>query len=683
MPQTQPAEIPTFVRLPREVCSDLSSATQDEWLVTNGLGGYASATATGLLTRRYHGLLVAALAPPARRTLLVAKVDETVILGSQCFELSVNRWADGAIAPQGQQFLESLRLERSIPVWTYCLGDAVLEKRVSMQHGANTTYVQYRLLRAPQSIQLAVKVLVNYRDFNCITRAGDWRMAVEPVAHGLEVIAFNGAIPFFLRSAEAAAEIPGEANSGALWYRNFDLTDESARGYDHVEDHLHAATFRVTLEPGASASLVFSVEPDASLDGERSFAAEQARERDLIARCKFPAASHDSLRQIALAADQFLVQAARVRVSEGARIIAGYPWFGVWSRDTLISLPGLTLSAGRPEIARGILRTFAGLLDQGMLPNFFPDDTSKPEFNSADAPLWFIEALRQYAETTLDFDLVHDLLPAVCSIIANYSAGSRFGIHVDANDGLLFAGEAATPQSPATNLTWMDARINGVPVTPRVGKPIEINALWLNALNTLADFSRHFGTGAARDSEKKFRDAAERVRTNFTRYWNPDKNCCFDVIDGPSGNDAAIRPNQIFAVSLPFSGLGPERRRSVVDTCARELLTPVGIRTLSPEDPNYHERYEGTQEERDRAYHQGTVWPWLLGPFVTAHMKVYKDRAAAERMLDSAVSQISRGGLGSIGEICDGDPPFTPRGCIAQAWSVAELLRAWRAIPIA
>lgn len=679
MPQAQLVEIPSFVRLPREVCSDLKSATQDEWLVTNGLGGYASATATGLLTRRYHGLLVAALAPPARRTLLVAKVDETAILGSECFDLGANRWADGAIAPQGQQYLESLRLERSIPVWTYCFGDAALEKRVWMQHGANTTYVQY-LLRAPQSVQLAVKVLINYRDFNGLTRAADWRMGVEPVGNGLEVIAFNGATPFFLRSAEAAAEIPSEALAGALWFLNYDLSDESARGYDHVEDHLHAATFRVTLEPGASATLVFSVTPDASLNGEHALAAEQARERDLIARSNFPPQTPDSLRQLALAADQFLVQAERFRVSEGARIIAGYPWFGVWSRDTLISLPGLTLGTGRPEIARGMLRTFAGLLDQGMLPNFFPDDTSKPEFNSVDAPLWFIEALRQYAETTLDFDLVQDLLPAVCSIIANYSAGSRFGIHVDARDGLLFAGEAATPQSPATNLTWMDARINGVPVTPRVGKPIEINALWLNALNTLADFSRHFGTGAARDSEKKFRDAADRVRTNFSRYWNAERNCCFDVIDGPNGNDAAIRPNQIFAVSLPLSGLGPEQRRSVVETCARELLTPVGMRTLSPDDPDYRGRYQGTQAERDRAYHQGTIWPWLLGPFVTAYMKVYKDRAAAERMLDSATSQISRGGLGSISEICDGDAPFTPRGCIAQAWSVAELLRTWRAI---
>lgn len=701
MPVAQP-KLTSLVRLPREICGDLAAASEREWVVANGLGGYACATATGLLTRRYHGLLVAALSPPLRRTLLVAKVDEIARLGQQAFELGVNRWESGAIVPQGQQFLASLRLEGTIPVWTYEFGGAQIEKRVWMQHGENTTYLQYRLLAAPEPISLEAKVLVNYRDHNGLTHAGDWLMALESAPHGVRVVAFEGATAYYLRSSEAFAEIPADVPRGTLWYRDFNLADEAARGYDHTDDHLHAATFRVTLKPGESASLVFSIAGDASLDAARSLAAERARQRELLARPKFksteaPAASAAAgsatssspsgsalagwPRQLVLAADAFLVRAVRYPVSESSRVIAGYPWFGVWSRDTLISLPGLTLATGRAEIARTILRSFAGLIDQGMLPNFFPDDASKPEFNSADAPLWFIEALRQYAESTLDLDLVHDLLPAVCTIIAHYSAGTRFGIHVDPADGLLFAGQAATAQSPATNLTWMDARIDKVPATPRVGKPVELNALWLNALNTLANFSRHFGSAkAGRDSEKKFRDAAERVRINFGRFWNLVKNCCFDVLDGPEGNDAAIRPNQIFAVSLPISGLGQEQQRAVVDICARELLTSAGVRTLSPDDSNYHGRYEGSQEERDRAYHQGTAWPWLIGPFVMAHLKIYRDRAAAARMLDSAASQLSIGGLGTINEVCDGDAPFTPRGCFAQAWSVAELLRAYRAV---
>jgi glycogen debranching enzyme len=705
MPVAQP-ELTSLVRLPREICCDLAAASEREWVVTNGLGGYACATTTGLLTRRYHGLLVAALSPPLRRTLLVAKVDEVARFGHEICELGVNRWQDGAIAPQGQQFLASLRLEGTIPVWTYEFGASQIEKRVWMQHGENTTYVQYRLLASPEPVSLELKVLANYRDHNCVTHAGDWVMSLESAPHGVRVVAFEGATAYYLRSAEAFAEIPSTAAPGGLWYRNFELAEEAARGYDHTEDHLHAATFRVMLKPGDSSSLVFSIAGDASLDSAHALGAERARQRELLARPKFNSESLEALaataavgsptpapssaagaaladwpRQLILAADAFLVRAVRYPASESSRVIAGYPWFGVWSRDTLISLPGLTLATGRPEIARAILRSFAGLIDQGMLPNFFPDDASKPEFNCADAPLWFIEALRQYAESTLDLDLVHDLLPAVCTIIAHYSAGTRFGIHVDPADGLLFAGQAATQQSPATNLTWMDARLNKVPVTPRVGKPVELNALWLNALNTLANFSRHFGSAkAGRDSERKFRDAAERVRTNFARFWNLVKNCCFDVIDGPEGNDAAIRPNQIFAVSLPISGLGQEQQRAVVDICVRELLTSAGVRTLSPDDPNYRGRYEGSQEDRDRAYHQGTVWPWLIGPFVTAHLRIYRDRAAAARMLDSAAPQLSIGGLGSINEVCDGDAPFTPRGCFAQAWSVAELLRAYRAV---
>jgi predicted glycogen debranching enzyme len=696
MPSSNSIELPSYINLPREICTDPAAANRREWLVTNGLGGFASATSTGLLTRKYHGLLVAALDPPRRRTLLVAKVDEIAAIADQRYELGVNRWADGSISPQGNRYLDSLRLEGAIPVWTYGVPgsnsgeQAQLEKRVWMQHGANTTYLQYRLVCARSPFTLEIKVLVNYRDFGACTHAGDWRMNLSAIDRGVRVIAFDGAVPFYLRSVESAAEIPQA--DGALWYRNFDLAEEAARGYDHIDDHLHAATFRVTLQPGSTASLVFSVDGSASLDAAAALTAEQNRQRELISNSVASASKQDAsaqpwLPQLVLAADAFVVLAASAMHSQqqqsAPQIIAGYPWFGVWSRDTLISLPGLTLATGRPEFAREILRTFSKFLNAGMLPNFFPESGAEPEYNSVDASLWFIESLRRYVEQTRDFTIVRDLFSAVAEIIDRYTAGTRFGIHVDPKDGLLYAGEPATNNRPATQLTWMDARVNGIPITPRVGKPIEINALWLNALTTAASFARELGSSIAPgQSENKFLAAAAQARKSFPRFWNSELSACFDVIDGPSGNDPSLRPNQIFAVSLIDSGLTTDQQRAVVDSCARELLTPYGLRTLAPNDPAYRGRYEGAQSQRDAAYHRGTAWPWLLGPFITAHWKVYQDRAAAQRIIESAAAALNRAALGTISEICDADPPFTPRGCVAQAWSVAELLRAARTIKI-
>jgi predicted glycogen debranching enzyme len=694
MPSINPTKLPSQIILPKEICSDLAAATQHEWLVTNGLGGFASATATGMITRCYHGLLVAALQPPLRRTLLVTKVEEIATIANQRAELSTNRWASGAIAPQGFQYLDSLQLEGTIPTWSYSiLGAAQLEKRVWMQHAANTTYVQYSLSRTASPLTLEIKVLVNYRDFGACTRAGDWRMNLSALNRGVRVIAFGGATPFYLRSAECAAEIPQP--DGDLWFRDFELAEESARGYDHTDDHLHAATFRVTLQPGATASLVFSVDESSNLDAASALVAEKTRQRNLLANLKSPQnispsiATPPWLPQLALAADAFVVRSQNSPDHQAPQIIAGYPWFGVWSRDTLISLPGLTLAAGRADLARDILRNFAKFFDAGMLPNFFPDSGAQPEYNSADAPLWFIESLRQYVAQTRDFATARDLFPVVMQIIGTYIAGTRFGIQVDPADGLLRAGESATNNRAATQLTWMDARINGIPVTPRVGKPIEINALWLKSLYTAESFARELGAQKTPNpSEINFHDAAIRAQKSFQRFWNPNLSACFDVLDGPNGNDPAIRPNQIFAVSLFTSEnnslqsapLTSDQQRAVVDVCARELLTPFGLRTLAPTDPAYRGRYEGTQSERDAAYHQGTVWPWLLAPFNDAHWNVYRDRTALQRIIESAAAALNRAALGSISEICDGDPPFTPRGCIAQAWSVAALLRAYRTL---
>jgi len=649
----------------RDVCGDLSAAEQREWIVTNGIGGFASGTAPGLLTRRYHGLLVAALKPPLGRTLLVAKLDEVADYDGRTYALSTNRWAGGTLDPQGYRFIETFRLEGTMPVWTFACADAQLEKRVWMQHGANTTYVRYKLVRAGRPIELTVKALVNYRDYHSSTHAGDWRMNIEPVDHGVRVDAFQGATPFYVLSAEASAEAAHD------WYRNFDLAVARYRGLDDHEDHLHAATFRVKLEPGDSATIVLSTEPAPGLDGGKAWAARLGRERDLVDRWTKANLSASSrapawIRQLVLAADQFIVSRPLPDDPEAHSVIAGYHWFGDWGRDTMIALPGLTLSTGRPEIARCILRTFSRFVDRGMLPNRFPDAGEAPEYNTVDATLWYFEAIRQYVASTRDQALLRELFPVLADIVAWHTRGTRYNIHVDPADGLLYAGE------PGVQLTWMDAKVGDWVVTPRIGKPVEVNALWYNAVVTMSQFARSLGRPA-----DEYESLARRARTGFQRFWNQAGGCCFDVIDGPDGNDASLRPNQLFAVSLPESPLSPEQQRAVVDACARDLLTSHGLRSLSADDPRYQSHYGGGPRERDAAYHQGTVWGWLLGPFVLAHLRVYNDPVLAASLLEPMASHLKVHGLGTASEIFDGDAPFAPRGCIAQAWTVAEVLRAW------
>jgi predicted glycogen debranching enzyme len=652
----------------REISSNLYVALQREWLVTNGLGGFASGAMPGLLTRRYHGLLVATLDPPLGRTLLVAKVEEIASYNGQAYSLSANRWAGGAIEPQGYRFLDRFRLEGTMPVWTFACADALLEKRVWMEHGANTTYVRYELVRAGGPMRLTVKVLVNYRDFHATTHAGNWRMEIQPVEHGLRVTAFEGATPFYLLSADAEVEAHHD------WYRNFDLAVERERGLDDREDHLHAANFLVALDPGDSATLILSTDHAPDLDGPQALERSADFERSLLERWAtvYPALSEAAppwVRQLVLAADQFIVRRSVARDPDSRTIIAGYHWFGDWGRDTMVALPGLTLSTGRPEVARPLLRTFARFADRGMLPNYFPESGQSPEYSSVDAALWFFDALRQYHASTRDTDLLRELFPLLAEIIHDYAQGTRHRIRVDPQDGLLYAGE------PGVQLTWMDAKADDWAVTPRAGKPIEVNALWFNALITMADWAR-----ILKRSPRDYQKMAEHARVGFSRFWNETAASCFDVLDGPQGNDASLRPNQIFAVSLPESPLTPGQQRAVVDACARRLLTSCGLRSLAPDDPHYRGSYVGPPRDRDSAYHQGTVWGWLLGPFVLAHLRVYKDPVLAASFLEPMAQHLGTYGLGTAGEIFDGDPPFAPRGCIAQAWTVGELLRAWTTV---
>jgi predicted glycogen debranching enzyme len=674
MSPVAPAALPAIIEFGREICASLPDSESREWLVTNGIGGFASGTVSGILTRRYHGLLVAALEPPVGRTLLVTKVEESTRYAGQSFSLGANRWRGGTLDPQGWANIERFRLEGTIPAWTFALGDARLEKRIWMQQRANTTFVFYSLTRASAPVELSFKVLVNYRDYHGSTHAGDWRMQIDPVAHGLRVVAFDGAVPFFLLS-DAAIAAPAHE-----WYRNFDLAIERERGLDDSEDHLFAGTFTATLAPGASLTFAASTDSNASLDGAKSLAERAAADRALLDKWTeaqpSPAKKAPSwVRQLALTADSFLVERSPA-VQMGAprepcknSVIAGYHWFANWGRDTMIALPGLTLATGRPEIAHAILRSYARFADRGMLPNTIPEGGEAILYNTVDAALWFFEAARQTFAVTKDISLLQELFPVLADIVEWHVRGTRYQIHADAADGLLYAGE------PGVQLTWMDARVGGHVVTPRIGKPIEVNALWLNALVTMAGFASTLGQSADRYSE-----LASKARAAFARFWNPATGHCFDVLDGPTGNESALRPNQIFAVSLPESSLTPEQQRAVVDACARELLVPGALRTLAAREPGYRGRYFGGPGERDAAYHEGTAWAWLVGPFVQAHLRVYGDPAAAMAFLEPFALQVQTYGLGSLAEICDGDAPFAPRGCISQAWSVAEALRAWSAV---
>jgi predicted glycogen debranching enzyme len=653
----------------REVWGRLESGESREWLCTNGIGGFASGTVAGLLTRRYHGLLVAALTPPLGRTVLVSKLDETLNYDTIRQPLFANRWGDGNVDPHGYVDLEHFHLDGTTPVWTYACADALVEKRVWMEQGANTTYVQYRLLRGQASAELEVKALVNYRDYHGTTRGHGWQMGVERVPHGVKVTAYDGARPFVLLADT------GEADVAHAWHHGFSLAAEAARGLDALDDTLHVATFRAPLTLGGALTLVLSAEPSPSLDGAAAWQRRRLHEADLLARWTSTQAeakeAPDWIRHCVLGADQFVVarptqDGASAGDTAGATVIAGYHWFGDWGRDTMIALPGLALTTGRPEIARRILTTFARFVDGGMLPNRFPDQGEAPEYNTVDATLWYVDAIRAYVKATDDDTILAELFPVLEEVVRWHRQGTRYGIKEDPSDSLLRAGESGV------QLTWMDAKVGDWVVTPRIGKPVEINALWYNALRAMAGFARRLG----RPTEP-WDALADRVKRGFDRFWHPRKQYCYDVVDGPTAFDDSLRPNQIFAVSLAESPLSPERQRRVVDVCARHLLTSYGLRSLAPGERGYCPRYAGDVVSRDGAYHQGTVWAWLLGPFARAHYRVYRDRQAALAMLEPLADHLADYGVGSIAEVFDADPPFLPGGCIAQAWSVAETLRAW------
>ncbi|HEX3249499.1 MAG TPA: amylo-alpha-1,6-glucosidase [Pyrinomonadaceae bacterium] len=645
-----------MIELGQDICRDPSAALSREWLETNGIGGFSSSTILGLNTRRYHGLLTAATKPPVGRFVLLSKLEETLLIDGRRYELSANQYP-GVIHPQGFNYQTGFRLD-PFPTFTYEIEGTHIEKSVFMISGENTTVVQY-VIKQPvaKDIKLEIRPLIAFRDYHSTTH--------ENVALNPQVETENGQTTFRPYSDLPALHLahdPAEINSNGFWYRNFQYAVEQERGLDFAEDLFSPCAFTFDLNAAKTVNIIASTERRDAGDGDTYREAEIERRSTINKQTN---ATNELVVSLTTAAEQFVV--ARER---GETVIAGYHWFADWGRDTMIALPGLTLVNGRSDISRNILAEFATHIDQGMLPNRFPDAGETPEYNTVDATLWFFEAVRSFLQYTGDYEFVRTNLYAVLKDIVNWHVkGTRYQISVD-DDGLLFSGE------PGVQLTWMDAKVGDRVVTPRHGKPVEIQALWYNALRVMEHLASKFQELDAKD---EYGAMADKALASFNGvFWNEQTGCLYDVVNGED-RDASIRPNQVIAISLTNTMLSKERAVSVLRVIERELLTPRGLRTLSPTDPDYIGRYEGGPATRDGAYHQGTVWPWLMGPYITAYTRTFGKKAGrqfAALWLENFQEHLHEACLGQVSEIFDGDAPHAPRGCVAQAWSVAELLRA-------
>jgi predicted glycogen debranching enzyme len=646
-----------------------------EWLVTNGLGGYASGTVAGVVTRRYHGLLVASLPAPLGRMVMLNHLLERVRLPDRrVLWLGDEDEVSGSNAVDRTEHLAEFRLEDGLPVWTYRIDRFVIEKRVLMPHMQNTVHVTYRLLEGDEAVRLSLRPSLHFRPYeSAVNAASGQAFTVSAVQHRYEVSVTEDLPVLRLMLHGERGALTLDAKGSDVSYRM-----EKIRGYESVGTLWSPGYFRADLTASATVTLVASTESwdvVEALSPEGAARAEAGRRRSLVDRAT-PANEDRLAAQLVLAADQFIIEPAG-RADEAARaraageeirtVIAGYHWFTDWGRDTMISLEGLTLSTCRYREAAYILRTFGHYVRDGLIPNMFPDGAREGLYHTADATLWFFHAVQQYVRVTGDTETLRVLLPTFIDIVRHHLTGTRFGIGVDPADGLLRQGEAGY------QLTWMDAKVDDWVVTPRRGKAVEINALWYNALCLLQHWIEDLGEATDLDLA---RHAARARRAFNARFWFEPGHHLFDVVDGEGGDDAACRPNQVFAISLDHPVLDPARWEPVMQVVRAQLLTPVGLRSLAPGHPDYKPKYYGDLRSRDAAYHQGTVWAWLIGPFVDAWLKVYPDdRAGARRLLEGFDAHLGDACVGSISEVFDAEAPYVPRGCVAQAWSVAEVLR--------
>src|SRR5260221_222512 len=682
-----------------DICRNVQAGLDHEWYVTNGLGGYAAGSLAGATTRSYHGLLVAALRPPVERDVLVTKIDETAELpDNRVLKLGVNEYQDGTIDPQGYNYLDTFSLEADVPGFRYRLDENItLEKRIWIEYGQNTTYVQYELSAAPGKaasdapLTLTIAPFCLYRNHHSATHGdANWHFVVEDQGNRCRIRAYEGAPAYSLVLGPSAHFTPT-----GYWFWGMKHRRETARGLPDREDVYQPGTFRLQWIPGQRVTMVLSADPHWQAEWgspqheaavEKAWTRHQQRAQQLLAtanRSKDPLPQADPVfARLAIAADQFIVaRPANAQDSQPGSgqehlstdlktIIAGYPWFADWGRDSMISLPGLLLSTGRYNEARSLLEAFASYTHGGLIPNRFPDSGEAPEYNTIDATLWMFHGLDRYLTTTGDWSLLNELFLTLSSIIDRHVEGTVYGIGVDPADGLLRGG------TPGVQLTWMDAKVGDWVVTPRHGKPVEVNALWYYALTCMESWAGRFSLDASR-----FGQLRSKVRENFTRrFWYEAGGYLYDVVDveGVVGqNDASLRPNQLFAASLTPALLTREQMQSMLQKVSEALLTPMGLRSLSPGDPSYCKHFNGNSQQRDGAYHRGTVWPWLIGPYVDVHLAIYKDQAAVRSLLQPLMKHLWDACLGTVSEVAEPEPPFTPAGCFAQAWSVAEELRCW------
>jgi len=643
------------IRFGPQVCGQLDEGTRREWVVPDGLGGYAMGTVSGLRIRRYHGLLVVAGDTPAARRMAVASLDPTVILPSGArVPLHTHEWADGTVHPCGHELLEGFELADGLPRWRWRIGEVVIERELAMAYGRPSLAVVHRLV-AGGPVELTVEAMVTWRDGHGERYAAGPQPRQEPAADGAVI--------------EAAFRLAGPGWTPAgTWWLGVHHREEAARGLHPVEDLWHAGRFAAQLTaPGDVLEISAWAGPDLGTrpaPAGEVVAAARRRAREVVAAAR-PADAVDAT--LAHAADAFVVT-----TPAGPDIVAGYPWFGAWSRDTMISYEGLFLATGRSGEGRALLRAYAATLSEGMLAN--TADTGRTEHNTVDATMWFLHAVERHVTLTGDTDLAAELLPALRGIVDAHLAGTRYGIKVDPADGLITQGVAGEA------LTWMDARVGGVPVTPRIGKPVEVNALWINGLAGLRRLAK-----VARRKPGDLAALHETAVASFRRRYPAPTGWLYDVLDGPAGDDAALRPNQLLAWSLPYAPLEPDP--GALRRLGAALLTPLGLRTLAPDDLAYMGVHRGGPAQRDAAYHQGTVWPWLLGPLASARAKIsppvksmatVRDGDVIGGLLFGIESHLPEFGLGSVSETADGQPPHAATGCPFQAWSVSEVLRARR-----
>ncbi len=653
-----------------------------EWLVTNGLGGYASGTVAGILTRRYHGLLIAALPAPMGRVAMLSDVGARLRLPDGRVVMLDAEWPSAAAAGEARAALMEFRLESGLPVWRYEGDGLVVERRVLMPYRQNTVHLTYRIIESPGLVRLELQPFMNFRHHDSPvsdTLAASYTITAVDDQFEISAARDQPTLRLLIHGSNAALTLHRRR------LQNLNYAQEKDRGYSYDGAIWTPGYFHLDLsldgDHAAEGTLVASTEPwetVCALTPADAVSAETSRRAQLLAQAD-PAAQSGIPAELVLAADQFIVTPAG-RIEEAARakaagdevrtVIAGYHWFTDWGRDTMISLEGLALVTGRHREAGYILRTFAHYVRDGLIPNMFPEGEREGLYHTADASLWFFHAVDRYVRVTGDRATLRLLLPTLQDILEHHLRGTRFGIAVDPDDGLLRQG------AEGYQLTWMDAKVEDWVVTPRRGKAVEINALYYNALRLFEDWMR-IERGA--EVAQRFGHHADRAQASFNaRFWNPDRGYLYDVIDGPSGNDDACRPNQILAISLPHAILAEDRWRPVVDIVRTQLLTPVGLRSLAPGHPDYRSQYYGDLRARDAAYHQGTVWAWLVGPFIDAWLKVAPDeKVEAHEMLKGFEPHLNEACVGSISEVFDAVVPFTPRGCIAQAWSVAEVLRTW------